>query len=126
MANYGYRGEQIVGNGKWNVIIAGGGGGTAGQVKAPSGTSTAPASAAFDTTGGVAGETLRLTEILVSAGTGAISVYDSINAAGATSSTLLWSKASVAVGDIYQFNLPSTNGLWISVAASTTITAVVG
>lgn len=61
----------------------------------------------------------RVFRILVTAGTGAISVYD--NAAGNTTGTLLWTKATVAVGDIYVLDIPTTAGISVVAAAATTV-----
>lgn len=61
----------------------------------------------------------RVARVIVTAGTGAVSVYD--NKLGDTSGTLLWTKATVAVGDIYFLDIPTTTGISVSAAAATTV-----
>lgn len=58
----------------------------------------------------------RVFRVLVTAGTGAITIYDNTAASG----TIIWTKASVAVGDSYTIDCPCTTGITVTVAASTT------
>lgn len=64
----------------------------------------------------------RVCKVLVSAGTGAITVYDNTSATG----TPIWTVASTTVGSIYDLDCPLATGLTIVVAASTTATVVYG
>ena len=62
----------------------------------------------------------RLSRIVVVLGTGAITAYDNTAASG----TVLWTKAAVVVGDIYEIDIPATTGITVTVAASTTANVV--
>lgn len=62
----------------------------------------------------------RLARIIVVAGTGAVTAYD--NTAG--SGTILWTKTTVAVGDIYEIDIPAATGITVVVAAATTVNVV--
>lgn len=64
----------------------------------------------------------RVCKLLVTLGTGTISVYDNTSATG----TPIWTKTAVAVGDIYELDCPLTVGLTVVVAASTTATVIYG
>lgn len=64
----------------------------------------------------------RCVRVIVVAGTGAVSVYD--NKLGDTSGTLLWTKATVAVGDIYLLDIPTTAGISVTAALATTVNVV--
>jgi hypothetical protein len=64
----------------------------------------------------------RVFRVLGVAGTGAVSVYD--NKLGNTSGTLLWTKATVAVGDIYVIDIPTTTGIAVTAAAATTVNVI--
>lgn len=61
----------------------------------------------------------RLFKVIVIAGTGAVTVYD--NAAGNATGNVLWTKATVAVGDIYNIDIPATAGISVAAAAATTV-----
>jgi hypothetical protein len=61
----------------------------------------------------------RVFRVIVVAGTGAVSVFN--NAAGNTTGDVLWTKATVAVGDIYEIDIPATLGISVQAAASTTV-----
>ena len=65
----------------------------------------------------------RVCRVLVTAGTGAVTVYDNASAA---SGQIIWTKATVAVGDIYEVDCPLVNGLTVVAAASTTVVVVYG
>ncbi|MDE2104318.1 MAG: hypothetical protein KGL39_44180 [Patescibacteria group bacterium] len=67
--------------------------------------------------------TRRVCRLLVTAGTGAITVYD--NASTATGQ-VIWTKATVAVGDIYELDCPLVNGLTVVAAAATTVVVIYG
>ena len=64
---------------------------------------------------------LRVFRVLVTAGTGAVTVYDNASAA---SGQVIWTKATVAVGDIYELDCPLVNGLTVVAAAATTVVVV--
>lgn len=72
------------------------------------------------TTTTVKGGPGRLVRIIVTVGTGAVTAYD--NTAG--SGQIVWTKASVAVGDIYTLDVPCAIGITVTAAASTTIVVV--
>lgn len=59
----------------------------------------------------------RIFRVLVTAGTGAITIFDNPSAA---SGNTIWTKATVAVGDIYAIDCPMTTGITVVVAAATT------
>src|SRR5260221_698150 len=59
----------------------------------------------------------RCARIIVTVGTGAVTLQDGI-AGGST----LWTKAAVAVGDIYALDAPCLTGIWVTAAAGTTVT----
>jgi hypothetical protein len=61
----------------------------------------------------------RVFKIIVVAGTGTVSVYD--NAAGDGSGNVLWTKTTVAVGDIYNVDIPAMVGISAQAAAATTV-----
>ncbi len=61
----------------------------------------------------------RCAKIIVTLGTGAVTLQDGI-AGGST----LWTKAAVVVGDIYVLDAPCLTGIWVTVAAGTTVTVV--
>ena len=63
----------------------------------------------------------RVVRVLVTAGTGAVTVYDNATAA---SGQVIWTKATVAVGDIYEVDCPLTLGLTVVAAAATTVVVV--
>lgn len=65
----------------------------------------------------------RVCRILVTAGTGAITVYD--NASGA-SGQIIWTIAATTVGSIYEIDCPLVNGLTVVAAAATTVVVVYG
>lgn len=58
----------------------------------------------------------RIFRVLVTAGTGAITIFDNTTATGTT----IWTKASVAVGDIYVIDCPCATGISVTVGAATT------
>src|SRR5689334_13105524 len=64
----------------------------------------------------------RLVRIIVTAGTGTVTAYD--NASGDTSGNVLWTKTTVAVGDIYYLDIPASVGIVVVAAAATTVNAV--
>lgn len=64
----------------------------------------------------------RVCKILVTLGTGTISVYDATTATG----TPIWTKTAVAVGDIYEIDCPLTTALTVVVGATTTATVIYG
>lgn len=59
----------------------------------------------------------RIFRVVVTAGTGTITIFDNASTA---SGTVLWTKTTVAVGDIYVVDCPATNGIVVVVAAATT------
>jgi len=61
----------------------------------------------------------RCGRILVSAGTGAVTLQD-----GLAGGTILWTKAAVAAGDIYVLDTPCLTGIWVTAAAATTVTVI--
>jgi hypothetical protein len=67
----------------------------------------------------VKGSPGRVVRVIVVAGTGAVSVYD--NANGDTSGNVLWTKTTVAVGDIYMIDIPAVAGISVQAAAATTV-----
>lgn len=60
----------------------------------------------------------RIFRVIVTAGTGAISIFDNASAA---SGTLLWTKATNAVGDSVAIDCPAVNGITVTVGATTTV-----
>ena len=62
----------------------------------------------------------RLARIIVVAGTGAVTAYDNTAASG----TVIWTKTTVAVGDIYELDFPATTGITVTAAAATTVNVV--
>ncbi len=125
MANFDYRGNELTAFGRFTAIISGGASGAAGQLVPPASlNSTGPQPAQFLSAGGITGEPMRLIKIIIAAGTGSVSVYDTINAAGAVAAALLFSVATTSPGAVYALDVPTNTGLWISVSANTQITAI--
>lgn len=58
----------------------------------------------------------RACRVLVTVGTGAVTVADN--------ATTLWTKATVAVGDIYELDCPCNTSIVVTAAAGTTVTVV--
>lgn len=65
----------------------------------------------------------RVCRVLVTAGTGAITVYDN---ASAGSGQVIWTIAATTVGSIYELDCPLSNGLTVVAAAATTVVVVYG
>jgi len=72
------------------------------------------------TTANIKGSAGRLVRIIVVAGTGAVTAYDGPNGTG----NVLWTKAAVTAGDIYDIDMPTTAQLSVTAAAATTVNVV--
>lgn len=81
------------------------------------GTAYAQVAAATTTVKSGAG---RAVKVIVTAGTGAVTVFDSLTGSGQT----IWTKATTAVGDIYALDVPCTIGITVTAAAATTVVVV--
>ena len=64
---------------------------------------------------------LRVFRVLVTAGTGAVTVYDNPSAANGQ---IIWTSATTAAGNIYELDCPLVNGLTVVAAAATTVVVV--
>lgn len=62
----------------------------------------------------------RAVKVIVIAGTGAVTVFDNTAGSGQT----IWTKATVAVGDIYALDVPCSIGITVTAAAATTVLVV--